>query len=137
VLAARDVTGAAPETQGRGVGGDQSPAAPSWNETIGVGALDEPVVERRNGRRGQLGAGFGEGLFGDMMHKLGLLLEVGEEFAELSLDALAHTAEHDGDQRWQRQLASADEDVASVGVAGQVAKLRRVQEQGKRGEQRR
>lgn len=134
MLAARDVAGAARETQGRGVGGDQSPAVPARHEAIGVGALDDPVVERRNGRRGQLRAGLGEGLFGDVVHELSLFLKVGEEFVELGLDTLAHAAEHDGDQRRQRQLASANEGVASVGVAGQVAKLWRVQEQGKRGE---
>ena len=41
---ARDMAGAAPETQGRRVGGDEPPAAPARHEAVDVGALDEPVV---------------------------------------------------------------------------------------------
>lgn len=86
------------------------------HEAAGVSARDEPIVERGDGRRGQFGACLGEGLFGQVMHELGLLFEVGEEFAKFGLDTLAHSAEHDGDQRWQGQFAPADESVADVGV---------------------
>ena len=44
------------------------------------GARDEPVVERRDGGGGQLRAGLGEGLLGDVVNESGLLFEVGEEF---------------------------------------------------------
>ena len=134
---ARDMAGAAPETQGRRVGGDETAAAPAGHEAVGVGTRDEPVVERRDGRHGQFGAGLGEGLFGDVVYELSLLLQMGEEFVEFGLNALAHAAEHDGDQRGQGQFAPAHEGVARIGVAGHVAKLRGVQEAGKRGEQRR
>jgi hypothetical protein len=53
-----------------------------------VGALDEPVVERRNGRRRQPGAGLCEGLFGDMVHELGPVFMIGKEFVEFRPNAL-------------------------------------------------
>lgn len=69
------------------------------------------------------------------MHQLGLLFEVCEKFVEFGLDALAHAAEHDSDQRGQGQLTLAHEGVASAGMAGQVAELSGVHELRKRGEQ--
>ncbi len=113
------MAGAAPETQGRGVGGD------------------EPVVERRDGRHGQFGAGLGEGLFADVVYELGPLPQMGEEFVEFGLNALAHTAEHDGEERGQRQFAPPDEGVTRFGLASQVANLGGMQEDEKRNEQRR
>ncbi|MBN4742925.1 hypothetical protein H4F41_25230, partial [Escherichia coli] len=77
----------------------------------------------------------GKGLLGDVVYQLGLLFEMGEELVKFGLHALAHAAEHDGDQRGQGKLTPAHEGVASVGVAGEVAELRGVHELGKRGEQ--
>jgi len=69
-------------------------------------------------------AGSGESLLRHLMHKLGLLLKVGEELAEFSLDALAHAAQHDSDERRQRQLAATAKRVSSIDMAGLVTKLR-------------
>lgn len=52
----------------------------------------------------------------------GLLLQVGEEFVEFGFSTLAHAAERDGDTRGQRQLASVDEGIAGIGMAGDIAK---------------
>ncbi|MES2739943.1 MAG: hypothetical protein V4754_03185 [Pseudomonadota bacterium] len=64
-----------------------------------------------------------------------MIFQVGKKFVKFGLNAFAHAAEHDGDERGQGQFAPAHEGVAGVGVASQVAKLRGVQEGGKSGEQ--
>lgn len=46
---ALDVARVQTEAHGRDVGGDQAQVAPAWNETVLLGAQDEPVVERGNG----------------------------------------------------------------------------------------
>ncbi len=61
---AREATGAQAETHGRGVGGDQAQSAPARHEPVLLGALDEPIVERRDSGQGQLGARLRERLLG-------------------------------------------------------------------------
>jgi hypothetical protein len=56
-------------------------------------------------------------------HQLCLLVEVGEELVKLSLDALAHAAEHDRNQVRQRQLALARERARVFGMAGGFEKF--------------
>lgn len=55
-------------------------------------------IERGYGGRGQLGAGAEKSTLGDMARQLRALFEMGEEFIEFGLDALAHAAEQYGDQ---------------------------------------
>ena len=57
------------------------------------------------------------GIASNLVHQLGMLFEVGA-VSSRGLYALTHTAEHDGDQGSQRQIASTNEGVVGVGVAG-------------------
>ena len=81
---ARNVACAQTETHGGGIGGDQPQAMPARNKAVLPGAPDDPIVEQRNGRQGQLGAGLGEGLFGDVVHQLCLLAQMGKELIDLN-----------------------------------------------------
>ena len=57
-------------------------------KAIVLGTLDQPVVEQRDGRQGQLGARLGEGLLEDLAHQLRLVVQVGKELIEFGLNAL-------------------------------------------------
>ena len=92
-----NVAGAAPETQGRCVGGNQAQDMPTWAEAVGIGAFDEPVVKPGNSGRRELGAGLGKRLLGNVAYQLRLLLEVREEFVKFGLNAFTHAGEHDRD----------------------------------------
>jgi len=102
---------------------------------LSLGSRKNLGFQCRDGRRGQFGAGLGDGLFGNVAHELSPLVEVEEEFVEFGLDALAHTAEHDGDQRGQRQLASAAKELPASAWRAKSRNCGGVQEQRKRGEQ--
>ena len=61
--------------------------------------------------------------------------EMGEKFVELGLDALAHAAQQNGQQRVQRQFALAGERVGEIGMPRQIAELAGMQVFGKGEEQ--
>jgi hypothetical protein len=46
-----------------------------------------------------------KGLGGHVSNQLGSLLQVGKEYIEFGLKALAHTAQHHRYESWQRQLS--------------------------------
>lgn len=77
--------------QGRGEHHVDTGQIEAKGDLVGAGgARDEPVVQCRHGCRRQCGAGLGEALFGNVAHELAPFF-----------DALAHAAEHDGDQDLQ------------------------------------
>ncbi len=117
------MAGAVAEAQRGGVCGHQAQAVPGAHQTGGACLRHQPVVQGWQCRRGQLGAGAPERAVGHIAHQLGLLVKVGEEFVEFGLDALAHAAEHDRDQRGQRQLALAREGARMFGMARQFEEL--------------
>ena len=94
LLGARDIDGAALWGKGRGLGGNESPAASARHEAIGVGAR------------------LGDGLFGDVVRELSLLFRTSREFVKFGLSALAHAAERleltslSRCRRWVRRVPS-------------------------------
>ena len=92
---------AGPESQeeGRGIGGDESQSVPACDVTVGLGPVDEPVIQRWDGGRCQFDAGLGEGLFGDLPRQLNLLLQVRKELIQFGLNALAQAGKQDRYQR--------------------------------------
>jgi hypothetical protein len=95
----RLMAGPEPQSDGRGISGDESQSVPSAKVTVGFGAGDEPVIQGRDGGRCQLAPGLGEGLLGDLAGKLGLLLQVGKKLVQFGLNALAQAGQQDRDQR--------------------------------------
>ena len=43
---ARLMAGPEPQAEGRGIGGDQSQSVPACDVTVGLGPVDEPVIQR-------------------------------------------------------------------------------------------
>lgn len=112
------MAGTQSKMQGAGIGGNESQATPSRNESVVLGAFDQPVVEFGDRGQRQLGARLRKGLLGNTANQLRLLLEVAEEGVQFGLDAFAHPGEHQRDNGRQRQLATARERCGVLGVAG-------------------
>jgi hypothetical protein len=118
-----DVAGTKAETDGGGIGGDQPQAVPARHIIMAPGLLEQPVIERRNGGRGEFGARLRERLAGYLAQQLCLLLQMGEELVQFGLDALAHAGEHQCDQCRQGQFATTLERRGMLGIASKVTKL--------------
>ena len=118
-----DVAGAQAETDGGGIGGDQPQAVPVRHITVAPGLLEQPVIERRNGGRGEFGARLRERLPGYPAQQLCLLLQMSEELVQFGLDALAHAGEHQCDQCRQGQFATTLKRGGMLGIASKLTKL--------------
>jgi len=128
---ALDVAGAQTETHRGGIGGNQAQAVPTRHKAVVLCALDQPVVEQRDGGQGQLGARLRESLLADLAHQLRVVVQVGKELIEFGLNTLAHATEHQRHQGWQGQLALACEGRWVIGIGRVQEKFGRAQARGK------
>lgn len=81
-----------------------------------LGMLNQPIVEQRQGRRGQFGACLGERLFRELAYQLGPAVQMGKELIKFRLNALAHATEHQRHQSWQGQFALTREGAGVIGM---------------------
>ena len=100
-----------------GVGGHQAQALPTRHQASRIGTGQEPVVEPRQRRRVQAGAGLAKGAVGDRTDQRTIAAESAEEGVQQALlGRRAHAQQH-GHQGWQRQQTGAGEGVRVVGMS--------------------
>jgi len=131
----RNMAGAMAKPQRRGVCGDQSESMPKRHKAQGTGLPYQPGVERGYSGRIQFGACTGKGALGDVAHRLGPLLEMGEKFIKFSLDTLAHATQKHGQQRGQGQFPVTSKGVGKIRMPCRIAELAGMQVFGKGEEQ--